>query len=118
MIVLAWNCQGVGSTLTVQALKKLKKSFDPDLMFLMETTNKCGKLEKIREVLKMDEGVYSEPERLSGGLVLWWKKEVGMNIVIGNKNVIETLVWDQEKKISTKVFWIYGAPVFEERGKV
>ncbi|XVE71696.1 hypothetical protein DITRI_Ditri10aG0172300 [Diplodiscus trichospermus] len=69
MIVLAWNCHGVGSTLIVQALKELKKKFDPDLIFLMETKNKYGKLEIMKKSLKMEEGVYSEPKGLSGGIV-------------------------------------------------
>ena len=49
MIAISWNCQGAGSALTIQALRELKKKYDPDFIFLMETKNKSWRLE-IREV--------------------------------------------------------------------
>ena len=64
MITISWNCQGVGSTF--HALKELKKKYDLDFIFLMETKNKSSKLEKMRKKLDFDKGSYAEPEGLSG----------------------------------------------------
>ncbi|XVE62334.1 hypothetical protein DITRI_Ditri06bG0109700 [Diplodiscus trichospermus] len=117
-IVLSWNYQGAGLALIVQALKKLKKKYEPDVVFLMETKNKSSRLESVRKKLKMEEGVYCESEGLSWGLALWWKKKLGIKVIIGNKNFIEIVLWDNGKRVYSMVFWIYGARIFEERKKV
>ena len=46
----------------------------------------------MRKMLKFDEGMYVEPEELSGGLALWWKEEMRVQIVTGGKNIIEFVV--------------------------
>ena len=71
MIAISWNCQNAGSALTVKALKMLKRKYDSDVVFLMETKNRRDRLEGLREKLKFGEGVYVDPEGLSGGLALW-----------------------------------------------
>ncbi|XWS73272.1 hypothetical protein CRYUN_Cryun02cG0113600 [Craigia yunnanensis] len=47
-------------------------------------------MEKLRKKIGFKEGAYVDPERLSGGLTLWWKKEIE----------------------------IYGTPIFADRMKV
>lgn len=39
MKLLCWNCQGLGTPLTVQALRTLVAQDRPDVVFLMETKN-------------------------------------------------------------------------------
>ena len=39
MRAISWNCQGIGSALTDQALFEMKKKFEPKVFFLMETNN-------------------------------------------------------------------------------
>ena len=73
MIVISWNYQGVGSSLTVRALKELRRKYDPDVMFFMEIKNKSSKMEVLRKKLLFNESMYVELEGLSGGLALWWK---------------------------------------------
>ena len=53
MIAISWNCQGVGSTLIVQALKGLKRKYDGDFVFLMETNNMRQRMEKMRKKLRL-----------------------------------------------------------------
>ena len=71
MIAISWNCQGAGSALTIQALRELKKKYDPDFIFLMETKNKSWRLERMRKKMGFEDGYYVEPKGLSGGLALW-----------------------------------------------
>ncbi|XVE95987.1 hypothetical protein REPUB_Repub02eG0182700 [Reevesia pubescens] len=54
MIALAWNCQDLGSTLIVQALKELKNKFDPDFVFLMEMKNKIRKVDRLRRRMRYE----------------------------------------------------------------
>lgn len=43
MRLLSWNCQGLGPSLTENALRELKIHLDPSIVFLMETQNKQKK---------------------------------------------------------------------------
>lgn len=36
---LQWNCQGLGSPLTIPHLKDIRKTLNPDIMFLVGTKN-------------------------------------------------------------------------------
>ena len=115
MIAISWNYQGVGSALTVRVLKGLCRKYDPDFVFLMETKNKDKKMESIRRKVGMEEGVYVEPKGVGGGLTLWWKKEMIVNVMESNKNLINTVVMGDGDVGMIRIFWIYGAPIFKER---
>ncbi|OMO70992.1 reverse transcriptase [Corchorus capsularis] len=82
--------KGAGSPLTRNVLKGMVKDHDPDVIFLMETKNGFKKMECLRKGCKMDNSLYIDPEGLSGGLALWWKGEVNVQVITGNKNVIDT----------------------------
>lgn len=58
---MAWNCQGIGSALTVQNLKGLRWKYDPDFVFLAKTKNRRDKLEKLRCRLRYGGGWYVDP---------------------------------------------------------
>ena len=62
--------------------------------------------------------MYVEPEELSEGLALRWKKEMGVQIMIRGKNIIEPVVRISGKSPLFRIFWVYGDLVFEERKKV
>ena len=61
-------------------------------------------LEKLRNRIRFDE---------SGGLALWLKKE--MKVVTGNKNMIDTAILIPVHASALRIFWVYGAPIFEDR---
>lgn len=48
MIHLSWNCQGLGRTLTTNALEELVRKNRPMFVFLSETRMNKGKLESVR----------------------------------------------------------------------
>lgn len=39
MSKIAWNCQGLGSSLTIRHLEDLNEKYHPDIIFVMETKN-------------------------------------------------------------------------------
>lgn len=47
MILLGWNCQGLGQPRTVRVLKEMSKSHKPDILFLSETLKEGNKVEAI-----------------------------------------------------------------------
>ena len=85
MRAISWNCQGIGLALTVKALKELRRKYDPDVVFLMETRNGQEVMERIRKRMRYDGRYYVDPEGLNGGLALWWNKEVEVRVLEATK---------------------------------
>ncbi|KAF7129888.1 hypothetical protein RHSIM_Rhsim10G0112100 [Rhododendron simsii] len=118
MLILAWNCQGIGRTLTSQALGDLVRKNRPSIVFLMETKNNKIKLETIRRNLKFDSSTYVEPEGLSGGLALWWNKEVELDVELATKNFMHVIVSDKSVSSCWATTFIYGCPTRAGRALV
>ncbi|OMO52011.1 reverse transcriptase [Corchorus capsularis] len=105
----------LGPALTLSALKYLNKKYSPDFVFLMETRNCQEFVNKVGKSLRFKEGVIVDPIGLSGGLVLWWKENLVVNIVEMNKNFIDIFVDKGDGSGNYRITWIYGAPSLEER---
>ena len=118
MKAVSWNCQGLRSTLTVQALKGHIKKIDPDFIFLMETKNKKEYVERVRKRLKFKNDIKIEPCGVGGRLALWWKEDVTVQTMVCTKNIIDTVIIFTGCGRGCRVFWVYGAPIFEDRKKV
>ncbi|XVE52548.1 hypothetical protein DITRI_Ditri02bG0130700 [Diplodiscus trichospermus] len=114
MKILAWNYQGLGSTFTVHTFRGLRKKQDPDMVVLMETKNKRGRVEKVRKSVGYKEGYYVEPKGLSRGLALWWKKGITVNVLESNRNIIDVRVFCSARK-EERITFVYMAPKYEER---
>ncbi|KAH7848443.1 hypothetical protein Vadar_002760 [Vaccinium darrowii] len=110
MLILTWNCQGVGRTLTSQALGDLVRKNRPSIVFLMESKNNKVKLETISNKLGFDNSSYVDPDGLSGGLVLWWDTDVKLDVEFNSKNYMHVIV----SEIASRKVWagtfVYGCP--------
>ncbi|GKB67089.1 reverse transcriptase [Tanacetum coccineum] len=115
MLILSWNCQGVGRPLTISNLRELCKSHLPYVVFLMETKNKRCHLKFIRRSLCFEGYFYVDPIGRSGGLALWWKYNLSFDVVNGDKNlilvnrscVVPSTLW--------RACFIYGPHIREDR---
>ncbi|KAF7151216.1 hypothetical protein RHSIM_Rhsim02G0177800 [Rhododendron simsii] len=76
----------------------------------METKNNKVKLETIRRSLKFDSSSYVEPEGLSGGLALWWNKELKLDVELANKNFMHVIVTDNSNLSCWAATFVYGCP--------
>lgn len=92
MLILSWNCQGMARPLTVQILRGLCITHRPSIVFLMETKNKSGKLDRVRRRLQFSHKCYVDPEGLSGGLALWWTDEVDIEVRLKSKHFFRCVV--------------------------
>ncbi|OMO55679.1 reverse transcriptase [Corchorus capsularis] len=99
--------------LTEKALKQNIHKYDPDCVFLMETRNNRGMVDRIRKKLKFVGAVYVDPEGLSGGLALWWKEGWIVNSIEETKNFIDTVI--EKDGVKFRITWIYGAPIYKDR---
>ena len=93
---------GIWPTLTIKALKKLRRRYDPKLFFLMETRNGQEVLEKLRRIVRYDNYVYIDPKGLNGGLALWWRNEVKVKVLKVTNICIDSFVTMKEKKTVSK----------------
>ncbi|KAG5517160.1 hypothetical protein RHGRI_037799 [Rhododendron griersonianum] len=118
MLILTWNCQGAGRPLTSQALGDMVRKNRPSILFLMETKNNKVKMETIRVKLGFDSGVYVDPEGLSGGLALWWMKEVEIDVDIVSKNFIHAVISEKASSSVWAATFIYGCPTRSGRVQV
>ncbi|KAF7127845.1 hypothetical protein RHSIM_Rhsim11G0006400 [Rhododendron simsii] len=96
-----------GRTLTSQGLGDLVRKNCPSVVFLMETKNNKAKLVAIHHCLKFDSSSYVELEGLSGGLALWWNKEVEL----AAKNFFHVIVTDKSVFLCWVATFVYGCPM-------
>ncbi|GLT60633.1 hypothetical protein SLA2020_333910 [Shorea laevis] len=115
MKVVSWNCQGLGSALTVRNLRDLCFKYQPDLVFLCETKQQTPLLEKHRRKLGFDHGEYFSPQGRAGGLALWWRKELQVQVSVKNEHLFDGSCLEPNCPIPWHFSFIYGCPVQGER---
>lgn len=71
----------------------LNKKFSPDLIFLQETKNSDEVVIKQLEALNLDSHFLVSPlSPASGGLALYWKSDVQVQVLSANPHFIDTLI--------------------------
>ena len=92
MNCLSWNYCGFGNLCGVCELSNLVKAKGPNLVFLMETKKKKAYLERLRCRLEFDKMFIVPRKNLSGGLALFWMKELDLHISIFLPRCIDAVV--------------------------
>ncbi|CAL5418073.1 unnamed protein product [Camellia sinensis] len=115
MLILSWNCQGVGRPLTFQILQGLCRTHRPQIIFLMETKNNQLKLEAIRRRLRYPNQSYVDPVGLSGGLALWWLDEVHLQVSFKSANLLNCHVSDNLHHSPWLATFVYAPPRWTDR---
>lgn len=108
LVNMCWNCQGIGSDLTVCRLREFRRKDPPDIMFLMETKRQDEEVFRMYQETEFTNPFTVPSDGLSGGLALSWKDNVQLEILYSSPNVI-----DKKISFNGKVFfvsYIYGAP--------
>ena len=118
MSIMSWNCQGLGrpQDLTIHRLREMCKKQFPEILFLMETKNCFNVLVDLQVWLGFDRVYTVNPTGLSGGLAVFWKKNVRLEVKKANKNIIDCLAHFGGK--SFYLSCIYGDPGSEGKARV
>lgn len=89
----------MGNPWTVQRLGEIKKSVFPDILFLMETKNpNTFVLDKLKHLGYDYYDLVPPTGHGAGGLALYWKQEIKLEVLEANANLIDTEIEVEGKR--------------------
>lgn len=101
--------------LTVQHLREVTRSHGPLLVFLSETHQIGSSVDKIRKNMGYFKGFNVNPIDTAGGLSLWWKPAVKVDIIFSSKFFIDTVVTYIDTGLQFRITWMYGPPYYSDK---
>ena len=113
MILLSWNCRGLGNQTVVDVLSTLVREKAPSVLFLMETKQSVEEMRKVQADLPY-RGMLAVPSiHRRGGLALLWKDDVELHVQTYSPHHIDALI--KEENLFWRFTGFYGWP--EEQRK-
>ncbi|GAV83599.1 hypothetical protein CFOL_v3_27048 [Cephalotus follicularis] len=110
MIVLSWNCRGLGNPRVVRALSDLTRKEVPNCVFLVETCLMTQEMEQIRKRLHFKNCLTVNPEGRKGGLAMLWDENLIARVVSFSNSHIDMIFGDNNSSDSWLLIGIYGQP--------
>ncbi|KAK4381552.1 putative mitochondrial protein [Sesamum angolense] len=107
MILLSWNCQGLGSPCTVHALGELLRTHKPSLIFLAETKCKKNRIETLKRKFDLF-GCCVESQGRSGGLALLWHKLLSVQLQSFGHHHIDATIYPESETEAWRFTGFYG----------
>ena len=92
MSCLTWSCRGLGNPCTVRELRDLIRAKDPSVVFLAETWADEARLKDLQRNLAFDNLHFVDRINRGGGLALFWKSSVDLQVQTSSRNHIDAIV--------------------------
>ena len=92
MTLLSWNCRGLENPQTVNALKKVIRLEDPEVVFLLETKSDVNWVNFVCDQCGFFESFIVPIDGLRGGLALFWKSEIRIGVRNSSLSDIDAVV--------------------------
>lgn len=115
MKVFCWNCQGLGTPLTVRALGANIARDRPNVVFLMETKNQEQVVQRMKKRLKFSFCFVVNPIGIAGGLAVLWNDQVELEIEFASKEMINVICTDPENRIRMRISFVHAPNDFKVR---
>ena len=80
MRLISWNCRGLGNDPAVHGLLNVQKREAPDILFLPETKHDRKRMVWFHWKLKMPNMVAKSSNGTSGGLALFWRRDIDVTV--------------------------------------
>ena len=92
MSLISWNCRRLRNPQTVKALQRAIQKEEPILVLLMETKLNKEKTKKVCDQCNFHFSWVVPSMGKSGGLALFWKEGISVEILEASQTHIDTLV--------------------------
>ena len=116
MTCISWNCRGLGNPDAIRELRSIVKLEGPALLFVMETKLRAKRVEDLQSNLGFAACFAVDGAGLSGGIGLFWSRDVSVELKNYSQRHINILV---SNKLLNSPPWgftgFYGAPRDEDR---
>ena len=114
-MALGWNYRGLGNSRSVGMLRSLVRRWDPEVVFLSETKMTIAGMKKLKMKLGSVNGLYVQRKGRGGGLAMYWKKEVNLEIKSYSRQHINAVVVEEESGFKWRLTGFYGHPETHQR---
>ena len=94
----------------MRAIKPLSRDSCPDVMFLAKSKSPHSRMEDVRLKLGFESLCYEEAKGRAGGLALFWKKGVDLEVVSSDRYSIATLVYSDPPNSTWLLIVVHGPP--------
>jgi len=115
MIVLCWNCWGLGNLQPVRILHRLVRVKKPSLVFSMATKFRRSKMEAIKSRLGFEGLFVVDCHGRSGGLGLMWNRGAHVSIQNYSRGHISVVVQSRGAGKEWEFMDFYGNPNVAKR---
>ena len=92
MNCLSWNCRGLGQSQAIRELTDLVNSKTSSIVFIMETCSTKKFLECLLCDLKQDNLFIVPRVNTRGGLALFWRNDIVLDVMNFSPNQIDVVV--------------------------
>ena len=114
MKIVSSNSRGMQKSSAVHGLLSLQEHTRPDVLSLSETHLSKAKAGKLKNMLKFDEVLVSESDGRSGGLPLFYHRDLNITSSEVNANFIDIFI-DEDSDSGWRFTGFYGEPCGERK---
>ena len=114
MSLLVWNCRGLGNLATEKELGEINRAKDPSVMFIAETWADEARLKSLKHRLQFDRMFMVPRIHRGGGLVLFWRDSIKLNVKTSSKNHIDCIIGEGSDE-AWRFTGFYGEPITHKR---
>jgi hypothetical protein len=111
-----WNCRGLCNVATIRELRDFVRDFSPSILCVVETQVQKSRVENLASTLGYDNVFAVSSIGRSGGLVMFWKNEINMDIFPYSQYHIGAVVSSSSEE-PWRLTYVYGEAQVSERHK-